>query len=309
MDKTKLEEKITRVASELFLIPTEQRENSADFLSVRTKLADLVWRWAKLIFNHNRLENAGKEIMECINCSLKNFDGESRDYICYISKSIKTEIERANEKKLVFENSIISIPEQKRRKINKLLRYANEYGKDIQLIETQRKVALIFGYTVDGISELVKIYFQSRVCGETEISSDGAVISLFDNADIFNADLYDKTDGPMIQRESLKEALLMIDEKFSGVQERTKPYLSALILRQVLEELSSANADYKTYFEYLNGKAFFTTSAACKVKDFFLKNKRCPSQQEVAEWFNRDKTDASRTFREFLKKLGYTTQY
>ena len=59
----------------------------------------------------------------------------------------------------------------------------------------------------------------------------------------------------------------------------------------------------KMALEYLAVRSFAMTAEALKVKEAFLSGDKCPTQQEVAAWFGRDKTDASRTLRKFLAKM------
>ena len=52
-------------------------------------------------------------------------------------------------------------------------------------------------------------------------------------------------------------------------------------------------------------KAFSETQEAKKVIELF-QDDTLPIQEEVASWFGKDKTDASRTMKKFLKKMENT---
>ncbi|MBQ6568422.1 MAG: hypothetical protein IJL80_15350 [Treponema sp.] len=303
MDKTKLEEKLTRVASEIFRIPAQNRTGSAEFLSLRTKLAECLWNWARLTFDEEKVRNSGTEIMDCVNRSLESFNGPSADYIKYISASLKKEITRANERKIVFNERAISLPEKKRRLLKSMIRSAKEYGKDIQNKECQEHLARMYGHTEKEIADLVKWYFQSSVQSETTVNDEGEEISLLDTKRVFENSGGRTPAQELEQKDEISFVLTSIDKAFSEQQDRTKPYLSALLTRQLLEELEQAGIDRGTAQDNLAGRAFAMTDEALKVKEAFLSGESCPAQQELDAWFGKDKTDASRTMRNFLDKL------
>ncbi|MBR1713932.1 MAG: hypothetical protein IJ717_03180 [Treponema sp.] len=85
-------------------------------------------------------------------------------------------------------------------------------------------------------------------------------------------------------------------------EKRTKTYISALITSQFLCEAESANIEIENALDLIRKKTFAETQEARKVIELFQKNE-LPTQEEVASWFGKDKTDASRTMRKFLDKI------
>ncbi len=106
-----------------------------------------------------------------------------------------------------------------------------------------------------------------------------------------------------IDKNELENCLTVMDSIFREQQERTKPFLSALLTRVFLSKSEEAKMPSKMAQEYLAVRSFVMTAEALKVKEAFLSGDKCPTQQEVAAWFGRDKTDASRTLRKFLEKM------
>ena len=313
MDKNQLESKITNIIAEIFALEDSIRnENNAEFSVLRTKLAENVWLWAKFVFNPERLKNSGIEIMECINRSITSFGGDTKDYIKYIAASLKQEIGRANEKNAVFEARIIDLPEQKQRRIKQILHNADEYGKDIQQTETQQELAEIFRLVPEEVTKLATLYFQSQVQSENVISSYGDVISLLDCAAVFEASRYKKPDDELISQLDQNEIiskinlfLVDIDKIFcTKSQERTKPYLSALLMRQLLDDLKNAGIDNKQISGLLENRTFAQPEEAHDILEHFLSDNELPTQEAVAAMFGRDKTDASRTIRSFCDKMN-----
>ena len=297
MDKNQLEEEIEKTAEDIFAIPKEERETSSDFSTFRTKLATDVWKWANVTFG-KKVNDCTVEIMKCINLSIKSFRGDSKNYMHYISAGLKNEIRRAHEKNKVYEEITINIPEKKRRRIINILRDVEGYGKNISDFAVQSHIAYTYNITAEELSELIGWYKQSFVQQEKVISYDDGEISLFD----LNPDPTD-FESEVVFADNLEEALKAIDCAFKEVQERTQPYLSALLVRQILEELESAGIDSKSAYEHLSGCQFAKTKEADRVKEAFLNNDVCPTQQKVASWFQKDKTDASRTMKMFLERM------
>lgn len=314
-DKNKLEEKITRAAEELFSIPEAIRsmkdgkqEVPEELKALRAELTSYVLQWVKQTFANGSLKNTGVEIMDCIALSIRTFKGTPGDYIKYISVSVKNQIQRAKEKNNVFQAQLIRLPEKKRRLIRQIRRYAESSGMNIEDVHVQNQLSDIFhlGLSengVSGISQLLQWESRSSVQNETSINEDGDEISIIDTKEVFKKAGGKKPEDEAIEKQEIEQLVASIDSAFSGYQDRTKPYLSALLTRQVLEELESAGTDSSSSLEYLKGRAFSMMDEALKVKEAFLSGDSCPAQQEVAAWFGKDKTDASRTMRNFLEKL------
>ena len=304
MDKNQLEAKITKTAEEIFAFEASSRNKSnAEFISLRTKLADYIWRWAKLVFSENRLKNATAEVMDCVELSLTAFHGNAENYIKYISAAMKQVIRRANESNTVFERRIIELPDQKERRIMQFLRYAVEYGKDIDQTEIQQKLAGMCGCEEKEIAKLVAWYSLSKVQSENILSSDGDEVSLFDTDAALEANRYAKHDDEIVAISEFKQVLCGFDNQFAREQERVKPYLSALLTRQILNEIENAKIDSKQIPELFENCTFTKTERARDILNRFLFDRKMMTQEEVAAMFGRDKTDASRTMRNFLHKL------
>lgn len=106
-----------------------------------------------------------------------------------------------------------------------------------------------------------------------------------------------------LQKISIEERFAVIDSQFIDENDENKPYLSALLTHRILTELKQAKTDMQTIKLLLKGRAFSKTDGAKKVRESFFSAGNFILQQEVASWSQKDKTDASRTMRSFLKKL------
>ena len=81
------------------------------------------------------------------------------------------------------------------------------------------------------------------------------------------------------------------------------PYLAALLMHRVLTELENARIEKDEIEELLQNMSFACESESKLVVKSFFGSGEFVSQEQIAAWFGRDKTDASRTLRNFLKKM------
>ena len=299
MDKQQLEKRIQATASEIFsLAETARCDENEEFKSLKEKLATYIWKWCAAVFESKKLENAGVEIMECINRSLSSFKGEAAGYMPYIATALKTEIWRAAVKAALEERCLIHLPDKKQRKIKQFLSFAEDCGKDITNPNVQKLIAKECLCTVEEVSALAQYYARSFVRGDTIVSDDGEERSLWDVVPAKDATL----EETVMLKTELERRLSEIDKAFATAQERTKPYLSALITHRLLVKLESAQADMDNAIALLRSASFAKTKEAQKIIAAYQKGGAFCTQEDIAKCFGRDKTDASRTLKNFWKK-------
>ncbi len=303
MDKKQQEAKIIRIAMELFPFIQKKNTSCAEFLTLRTKLTDAVWRWTLLTFNPKKIKNAAVEIMECVNRSVLSYEGTAEHYINYLARSLKQEINRANIKLHTFQSEIIPLPENKQRKWNRLCAAAAHYGKDIERAETQAWLAKRTGYPVNEIAQLMEWKAQTAVQSEHIDFENGNGYSLFDSAALCIQNGYKAADACLIEQDHIEHCVQLIDAVFAASQDRTKPYLSALLTHRVLCELDATKIDSTVILEVLHNARFSDTEHGRTLIRLFFEAKSFPTQEDIAKQFGKDKTDASRTIHKFLQKV------
>lgn len=303
MNKKQQEAKIIRIATELFPFVQQKNTACAEFLTLRTKLTDAVWRWALLTFNPEKIENAAIEIMECVNRSVLSYEGTAEHYINYLAHSLKKEINRANIKLHTFHSEIIPLPENKRRKRNQLCAAAAHYGKDIERAETQAWLAKRTGCQISEIIKLMQWQLQTAVQSEHIDSENSNGYSLFDSVALCIQNGYKTADTFLIEQDHIECCLRLIDVAFVASQDRTKPYLSALLTHRVLCELDAAKVDSTVIAVVLRNVRFSDTEHGRTIIRLFFEAKSFPTQEDIAVQFGKDKTDASRTIHKFLQKV------
>lgn len=303
MDKKQQGAKIIRIATELFPFVQQQNTACAEFLTLRAKLTDAVWRWALLTFNPEKIENAAVEIMKCVNRSVLSYEGSAEHYINYLARSLKQEINRANIRLHTFQSEIIPLPENKRRKWNRLCVAAAHYGKDIERAETQEWLAKRTGCTVNEIAKLMEWKVQTAIQSEHIDFENGNGYSLFDSAAVCIQNGYKTADAFLIEQDHIKHCIRLIDAAFATAQDRTKPYLSALLTHRVLCELDAAKVGSTVIDVVLRNARFSDTEHGRTLIRVFFEAEDFPTQEDIAAQFGKDKTDASRTIHKFLQKV------
>ncbi len=310
MDKNQLEIKINKTAIDIFSLKKSDDFDESEYKTLFIKLSDLIWRWVKITFG-KKVENASVEIMQCIKRSISSYNECENEYIKYISASLKIEIEKANRKNQLSEMELIKIPEKKQKKINQILKYAERYGKNLDSDNDAKKIASVFNLNDFEIREYLQWKYQAEVLQNCANSSDNEEYSLIDNFVSNHNYTFSPEKNFFINDEKLEnekkledlffliESLYLKEKENTENQKSAKQYLSSLITRQLLDELSKVNIfDKEKICELLDKKDFVDKSM---IQSF--KNNKISTQQEVAAWYNKDKTDASRKLKTFLQKL------
>ena len=114
---------------------------------------------------------------------------------------------------------------------------------------------------------------------------------------------YKTADTFLIEQDHIECCLQLIDVAFAASQDRTKPYLSALLTHRVLCELDAAKTDSAVIAEVLHNTRFADTEHGRTLIRLFFEAENLPTQEDIAAQFGKDKTDASRTIHKFLQKV------
>ena len=301
MEKKHWELKIIKTVSELLPFVQNGNTSCVEFLTLRTKLADAVWRFAALTFGTASIENAAVEIMDCLNRSVLSYKGIAEHYINYIASALKQEIMRANGKLQTFNTAVISLPDNKQRKLHRICSYAEHYGKDINATETKIWLEKQTGYSVSQIAQLLEWKLQTMLKSEYSMSKDGEEISLFEYTATTRSN-GSPQETYLLEKLTLEDVLQALDAAFTASKDRKKPYLSALLTHRILRELDAAKIDRKTIRKMLSKKTFANTEYGRKLIWLFFESTTFPTQEDIAARFGKDKTDASKMISTFIKK-------
>lgn len=246
----------------------------------------------------------------------KKSNKTENDFISYFEVSIKEEFEHSMCKnKRIEKNQGTGISEKKQR----IYSDYNRFKTAVQMCAKNRKdltesriqelyisTSNHYEITIEKLREIILAVSNASVLLESDTIStsdeeEGTATVFYSlaGADSVEKNLFDKAK----KIDEIAQTLLALDKEYSCAQERTKPYLSALLMRQILSELKSARIDSNQVVSLLGNSAFAQTEKAQIILKRFLSDDELPKQEEVAAMFGRDKTDASRTIQKFQKKF------
>lgn len=295
MDKSTLETNIEKTAHKLIIM----NDSDSDFPAVRTKLASLIWEWAQIKFG-SHIENAGVEIMQCIDSSIKNYCEESGAYLDYLFVSLKNAIRKIDSESIRKETYALHLPSDKQRQIRNIKRFAKDLKINIKSPETHGFLSDLLGYPIEDVRNLLVCDNECKICGEFVKNSHGEEISIWEQ---ISGSPNENPETKLLQKEKIKDYFAVIDETYKKERDSTpgqkkeKKYLGALLTYTVCHELTGKNlVECERVREYLQRTSFFTS----EVFELFLKDSSC-SQQNIARLFGKEKSDASRKIKKFCK--------
>lgn len=299
----------------IFDILTELKassENSAERKALRGKFHKKIWEYAKEIWRE-KVKNAAVEITECADSIIRNFKGTGYDaFERYLNKSLKTVITHANEEQKVFENSTVEIPYKKRIFLKRISRYAETMGRNL---DTEQGRSWLAKWSGIPPFELNTLLLAAQRTENIFVSVDREELSLFETLKVSQICRIESVETVFFKEQTKKQMLAELHLKLQEIddvfQKTTKyrtgeqkykkntEYLSALLTRQILEELlQSGEIKSADITEIFSGIHFCDSQVLAE----FLKTGNVPKQQDVAERFGKNKTDASRTVKNFLEK-------
>ena len=234
----------------------------------------------------------------------------------YVCAAVSRKINSEKEKDALSEkNAGMRFSDDSQKKIRKILQLDKHYVQfgiaDEKRRNEKRRNEKIAAALEMSLADVVRLKnYQTAAISSLEAkNADGEEYSLVETAEL----------SAKLNREAEPETALLsafektdcaaliakIDSLFERQQERTKPYLAALLTREILEELFCVR---DMSVEEIAGLVEGAHFADKEILADFVQNAgsaewTLPSQQEVAARFDRDKTDASRTMGKFFKKM------
>jgi hypothetical protein len=260
----------------------------------KTALYALTTTAAEYIFSkHITIKNKeeyGEEIFTTIKNCIGLFDSTKGDnFVYYLRASIKQNLTRST-RQSVYLNKLnglhISLKTiHKKKKVMAQKQLFIEYKKNANDEEMIHWIAK----NLDLEPKTVKKYLDKENMLITQEEYDDQ-----DEADgsIFSGSASQNPQETFIQSESLIEILDVFNEVFRQTQERVKPYLSELLSAKYYEDALKAQELKKEY-------PFFDYEKIGK----WSSEKKAPNQKGIAETWNKNETDASRTIEKFEKKV------
>ena len=316
--RLEIEKRLREIASELLSL--NERPTITKKMTLEEKLSSYSTDWRnlytegcaeiclyaeKLYPAHSgepsRAARHGVLLMKIAHYCFKNFQPESGDFINYLSHTIKTEFTRAERKESLDEmyggikNSASTV-----RIAKEFLDWSEQNGKNPKIQNVQKWYCTCFGVSIEKLQKALKTEFEISNTDEVYFSTNDKQLSLFDTLD----SNYSDGEKHVADEDEVEKYLSEIDARFCYCQERTKAYLAALLTHRVLTELENTKIEKDKIEELLRNLSFACELESKRVAESFFGAGEFFTQEQVAAWFGRDKTDASRTLKNFEKKLA-----
>lgn len=281
-DKGKYESLIMN--SPLFSINREQ-EISA-YKRESYKMVEYLYCYL-LAINERDYEPYGSEIMEVATRCISNFDPSKGVFLYYFSSAWKQEYSHIIGEKISEERFHgMRITEEEKRNIRKYLKLAEIMNSCVSRSELFEKISEAMNIPVEKV-ELLAQMSRMFVSSDTTVNEDGEEINIWEQV----------SDGASIEQQfdmadSVSDLLQTIEIAFDDLQTRQKAIVSDMLtirICSILEELNSPENQYR--FVSKNVVTEFEHTGVM------------PTQRQIANKYNRDEASASRSMKEFLKRL------
>lgn len=299
--KKQYETVINSLANDFFGFSQDDTDNISARNILKAKLWTELWKYYKDIqytgFENNDERTAEKYsdvINDTIARGMAAYKPEAGiPFLHYVNKAVKNEISRERQKSCLYG---LKVPQKLRQDRKRLYDFSQYKGIKISDTVQIKKLGELLGYTEEYLQQVLD--FGKLKIGSDIITVAGAERSIFETIEsgIGNPE------KEFEKKEEAETALLrlsIIDEVFKKKQKRVQAYVSAILtlhFRPALAALNKINGGKKRF-------AFVDTELYTELDELESKGLKIPAQQDIAARFARDKTDASRTLKNFLKEL------
>ena len=198
--------------------------------------------------NTNRYEPYAMEIVDTAKRCIENYDPATGRFLNYFASAWKQSYGHLVGKELVRETyKGIHFTEEDERNFRKYMRLAQNMGIDTESQEFDEKVAEAMGITVDEVNNL-RGMVNCRPTSGKNVNEEGEEYSLIDQLDSGNY-----TDSRILQLDTAKEFLDLIELTYDQLQDRQKPMLAMLITSKI----ALLTSEDDSLRGYIREKAFF----------------------------------------------------
>lgn len=293
--KEEYENKILSIFTD---ISNFQDKNFIEFQKLIQKIYTPIWKWTLLCFDEYDVRNAGIEIFRCVKrCILNYKEAENHSFIGFLYTYLETEIKHKKQRGEVSELRMCSREDYN--KAIKLIKYAEQMGKNPNNQNVQEWLAKQSDLTVEQVKDLVLKYYQSQTVEEisASCSSDSdSHVSIFDTDSVRNN--HPSPEAVLISLEDVSNTLNIIEDEFNLCQARQKVYLASFITLRTITALET-KYEVEEIYKMLKVRSF----AAPSLLEYLFTKKELPSQKELCVKFNKDEGYISNRIKEFFEKV------
>jgi len=301
------ESSIEKLAEEFFCLSSEESYNILK-KTLRNKLWTEIWYYCKNC-QYARRESTGEEslaekysgiINETIYKCFEAFNPKKgKSFISYLNAAMAKEISR--EKQIDYMHGM-NISSRTRSLWKHLQNLAEYQGISSNNISEITKLGISIGKTEKEIRNAF-IWGRVNISSDIVLNSNGEEYSLFDYCAFPKKHEDDPLEKVFETKNDYTHGIFCsIEGEFCKKQERTKPFISALLTLKFFTCL----LEIENYPKNAKSFLFIDSSLYNELKECTNSKKPYPTQQDIAKRFKKEKTDASRTINRFLSEVQST---
>ena len=289
MYRMKKEEYIQRINESPLFSLDKQREAIA-YRREALKVVEYIFGYL-LCVNEDLYSQYGLEITETVKRCIKFYELGKGEFLHYFLSSWKIEFARIKAKE-VQDSRLggLHITEDDRRKVRKIIKYAQSNGKDYYSEDFAENVSMATGIAKEEIYDLIELA-DTKVVSDIEVNEDGDSFSVFDMVSCSDYTQENEAD----EKEAVVLLLKRIEKFYNSRQDRQKPILSMVITAKIYEQI----LEKEPLLQELKKCDFYSR----EVELHFTKNKAVPTARQIADIFGVSEQSLSRTWNKFISLL------
>jgi len=239
-------------------------------------------------------ENCQKIMIQCIETYNPNNEYSAKFTTYFYSALEKTVRVNCTKEKVNNDFSGITHCKSKRKLYRDICRYAESVGIDLKTLSGREKIAECLSIELNDLEITLNEFNQGMMVNiDVPLPSSDS-----DDADMqLEIPCEDSGFNNLEKKEEIEFAFNIIDRFYLKKQKRVKPILSDLLTIKFCKQLCAL--ELKTMIELVNKVSFFNK----RIIQNYNKTFQLPSQQDVADFYKKDKTNISHTINDFMKEV------
>ena len=272
------------------LFSLDKETESTSYKRETYKMVDYLYRYL-MACNSYDYESYAVEIVETAKRCMANYKPDLGPFINYFNSAWKQTFSHIQGKSLMETEYVgMHFTETDARNYRKFMKLAQYIGADVDSVDFEAKMADAMGVTVEDITELKKIS-NYKPSSDSTYNDEGDEFSVFDQIDSGKC-----TENEMIQTESAKDFLDLLESVFDQLQNRQKSLIKKLITSKIVLMMT----DDENLMNYAKTKTFFDQD----IYEESIKRGENIQVKEIAELEGLTEASVSRSWKVFREKLS-----
>ncbi len=243
--------------------------------------------------NKSKYEPYGVEIVDTAKRCIENYNADTGRFLNYFASAWKKTYGHIVGKELVRETfKGIHFTEDEERNFRKYMRLAQNMGVDTSSSEFDERVAEAMGISISDLDDLRNMINCNPTSG-SKVNEEGEEYSIIEQLDDGKY-----ADSGVMQFETAKEFVELLELTFNQLQERQKPMLAMLITTKI----AFLAIENEKLLSFLRQKTFFDE----EIFNETIENGVQIQAKDIAERFGVREASASRSWKRFKEDLKNT---